>query len=258
MIKVFMATPTQGWVSDSQVVALRNIQRKYVDQVELVYSDKCTRRIFHDFARNALVEDFLASECDIMWFLDADVTPPDHILDLVVEHGEKWQVAGAPYPVVMTMDSSPHPAIVLTAYVGTNGRGLAPASIPYEGTGFVDGVATGCMFIKRSVFSKLQKPYFEFKFEAETRKPIEGEDMGFCMKLREAGIPVFCDYGAVCKHYKEVCLLEMNNYAINYAQKAVSNYDEMIRPAIMELESRVRALPQRTAPPKSRLILPGA
>ena len=91
-IKIYMGVPTTGTILDVQVTALRKIEELYGDQVEFVYPETCVRRMFHDFARNAIVDAFLATDCDILWFLDSDVAPPDNILDLVVEHGDKWKV----------------------------------------------------------------------------------------------------------------------------------------------------------------------
>lgn len=254
-----MAIPTTGSIIDSQVYTLRELQETYKDVIEFVYPDSCVHRIFHDHARNALVEEFLATDCDVLWFLDSDITPSKHVLDLVAVHWDKWQVAGAPYPVFMTHSGEAGMQIVFAVYRGSNGKGMAPSVIPYEGTDYVDGIATGCLFIKREIFSKLKKPYFEFKYDEETRCMKEGEDLGFCLKLQKLGIKFFIDYSMVCRHQKSVDLLEMNNYAISYAQKAVNAYDKMFRGQLEEHQARLKAKMTPTSnlsTPKSKLILP--
>jgi hypothetical protein len=60
----------------------------------------------------------------------------------------------------------------------------------------------------------------------------EGEDLGFCRKVNDAGYQFFTDYSLVCKHFKRVCLLDVNNYAIRFANAAVNAYDENIRSVI--------------------------
>ncbi len=181
------------------------------------------------------------------------MTPPDHILDLVTHHLDKWVVSGAPYPVIMVPSTETHPQLLFTCYKLGETGGLHPSRIPHEGIDYVDGLATGCLFIKRDVFKMLEKPYFEFKFEHETRKVLEGEDLGFCFKMVKAGIKFFVDYGMVCGHQKEVNLLEMNNYAILYAKKAVENYAAMIKPILDQLSQRARKAKGETA---SGLIIP--
>lgn len=229
-IKIFMSLPTNGFVVDSQEHILRELQDTYRDHVEFVYPIAKVRRIFHDFARNMLVEDFLASDCDVMWFLDSDITPNKQILDLIACHWDKWQVAGATYPIFMTPPGGDIPEVVFTCYQKNEQTGaLALNAVPKEGVGFVDGLATGCLFIKREVFSQLEKPYFEFKFHPETRALEEGEDLGFCRKLAQLGIKVFTDFTMVCKHQKTVDLLEVNNYAIQYSNRSVLEYDKRIK-----------------------------
>lgn len=231
MIKVYVSVPTTGTVVDGQEYIRRRLAEKYKDKIELVYPEKCTRRIFHDFARSEQVKEFLKTDCEILWFLDSDITPPDHILDLVTEHGDKWQVAGAPYPVWMTPAKADLPQVVLTVYQKNPETGnLAAADVPRSGgTAFVDGLATGCLFIKRKVLEDMPVPHFEFTYDAETRNIREGEDLGFCRKLNSKGIQFFTDYSMVCKHEKKVCLLDVNNYAIDYANRAVLEYDARIK-----------------------------
>lgn len=227
--KLYVAIPTTGTQCDAQVYALRALEKKYGDRIEFIYPKSCVRRVFHDYARNAMVDEFLASDADIMWFLDSDVSPADHVLDLITEHKDKWMVAGAPYPVFMVPKEDEHPQVVMTVYQGASDEGYHPAKIPYEGTDFVDGIATGCLFIKRELFAELPRPYFEFKFNPETRYMTEGEDMGFMRKVNAAGHKFFIDYSMVCKHYKTVDLLDVNNYAIGFANIALKNLEAQLR-----------------------------
>lgn len=262
-----------GWMSTGQSETMhlylkRDLEERYGDRVEFVLPDLCVHRMFHDMARNGVVEEFLASDCDILWFLDSDIVPPTHILDLVVHHQDKWQVAGAAYPIYMQVPGTDEMGIVFTSYKGIlkqgDGRGIVMADIPQEGQEFVDALATGCLFVKREVFSKLEKPYFEFKFDKESRRIIEGEDLGFALKLHDLGIQFFTDYGMVCKHLKRVCLLDMNNYAIQVSNQKTLQYDALIRSQVEAGTKAAYAAGYRrakeeavTAPKtKSGLILP--
>lgn len=229
MIRIFVAIPTMGWVADGQVHVLRDIAANYADTIELVYPAHCVQRRFHDFARNGLVDEFLDSDCDLLWFLDSDIIPPRDILDIVALHGHKWEVAGAPYPIFMTHPGQDHQQIIFTVYKGKDSGGLVATKVPYTGTEFVDGLATGCLFLKRTVFKKLVKPYFTFKYDPVDARVTIGEDLDFCMRLHAQGVPFFVDYSKCCKHIKEVDLLEVNNYTLQFAKTAVENYDKSIR-----------------------------
>lgn len=257
-LKVYMGQPSTGTVVDFQAYVLRDIAERYKDRLEFVYPAACAHRIFHDAARNGIVEDFLATDCDVLWFLDSDVVPAPHVAELLTLHWDKWKCAGAPYPIFMHHSGEAERQIVFTAYKNVDGTGLRPSRIPNEGQEFVDGLATGCLFIKREVFSQLQKPYFEFKYDPVTRAPVEGEDLGFCLKAAKLGIQFYTDYSMVCKHYKNVELLEMNDYAISYAKKAIDAYDRDIRENVLPLLAARR---EQTKPalsiPTTKLVLPG-
>lgn len=252
MIKVFLAVPTTGSVVDSQEHFMRDIKERYKDKIEIIYPKKLVRRIFHDFARNALVEDFLDSGADVMWFLDSDVTPQLHTLDLITEHWDKWKLAGSAYPVFMIPPGYDTCQVVFTAYTrADNGQYVPRGIIPESGTAFVDGLATGCLFIKREVFTDLmpETPFFKFSYEENTRCMTEGEDFYFMRRANEKGLKFFTDFSMICKHQKNVDLLDINNYAVQYAQAAVLAYDRALRE---QLAGKINQRPQA----KSSIILP--
>lgn len=225
-----MGIPSMGNRSDAQVHKLREMSERYKDTIELVYPKKLAHRMFHDHARNKTVEEFLASDCDIMWFLDSDVVPHDFALDLVVKHQDKWKLAGLPYPVMMTPAGESTPQIVFTVYKNLKEKqGMGAASIPKEGIDFVDGIATGCIFIKREVLEKLDKPYFKFVYNEENRDIVMGEDLDFCFRVSKLGYKFFIDYEKVCRHFKTVDLLDVNNYAIDFVNKSMGVFEANIR-----------------------------
>lgn len=249
-----MGVPTNGTVCDLQGYVMRELQDRYGDEVELVWPDVLCQRIFHDAARNGIVGDFLKTDCDILWFLDSDVVPTKHVLDLVVMHGDQWLCAGAPYPIFMSPPGEVHRQIVITAYRGLNEKktAIAPVTqIPFNGTAWVDGLATGCMMLKREVFDKIERPYFEFKYHRESRTPIEGEDLGFCLKMCALGIQFFTDYSMICKHYKnQIDLLEMNNYCISFAQKSLKAFERDTRKQVEAYVAQLKEKKQQAAAAK--------
>lgn len=249
--RIYMGIPSTGSREDSQIYALRRLQQKYQDQIELVYPEIYVGRIFHDFARNEYVKDFLKSDCDILWFLDSDVVPPGNVLDLVTLHGEKWKLAGAPYPVWMTVPGYDGQQVVFTVYVRDPNNGALHASpVPDAGLAFVDGMATGCIFIHREVLEKVPAPWFEFKYDPITRNIIEGEDLGFCKKTCDLGYKFFTDFSMVCHHFKKVSLLDVNNYAMQRERNAIINFERKTRQILAR--QKLNQAPAK----KSNLILP--
>lgn len=246
-IKVYCAFPSMGDRSDAQTFSLRDMEKFYGDEVEFVYPKHYVGRIFHDYARNKLVEQFMETDCDVIWFLDADVAPPNSVIEIVTKHWDEWKLAGAPYPLFLTPNGHDTPKVVFAVYEDL-GKGFHCASVPASGTGFVDGIATGCIFIKREVIEKLEKPYFEFKFNPETREMVEGEDLGFCRKVNKLGYKFFIDYSMTCHHFKRVNLLDVNNYAINEFNRRWADQDRFLR-------SQLTAIKLGIAKPKPKLVL---
>jgi hypothetical protein len=272
--KVYCAWLSTGQRADIQLYQFQDWKERYSEHLELVLPEICTHIMFHDAARNNAVEDFLASDCDILWFLDSDISPPPHVLDLVAHHKDKWEVAGAPYPLWAPTPGTGELSILFTVYKGitdgsTSGgqRGIFYSELPDSGTDFVDGLATGCLFIKREVFTKIKRPYFEFKFHSETRRIQEGEDLGFALKCHDLGIKFFVDYGMVCRHFKNVNLLDLSNYAMKMRNTGIHDYCEQVKPEIeaaykAAYEAGIKRGKQEAAlsagPPKTKsgLILP--
>lgn len=264
-----------GTREDLHIYQLDEWRKRYGEHIELVLPDMATHQMFHDSARNTHVEDFLASDCDILWFLDSDVVAPPHVLDLVVHHQDKWKIAGAPYPLWMPTPGTGEMSILFTVYNGVTKRsetgaprGIFISEMPDSGTAFVDGLATGCLFIKREVFDKLERPWFEFKFDETTRRIQEGEDLGFALKLHDLGIQYFVDYGMVCRHYKRMDLLAMNNYSMQMRNHAIKSYCDEVKPQIEAAyraafeaglkkgRESVSAIPSGPPKTKAGLILP--
>ena len=79
----------------------------------------------------------------------------------------------------------------------------------------------------------------------------EGEDFYFARRCMEKGLKFFTDYSMVCRHQKSLDLLDLNNYAVEYANRAVAAYDRAIR---AQLESAISSRPRA----KSSIILPGS
>lgn len=227
-IKIYMGIPSLGDRIDGQCYAMRDIEKEYGDRVEFVYPSECVHRVFHDSMRNVIVKDFLATSCDILWFIDSDVIPHQNALDMVTKRLSEWEVAGFPCPVWMSPTGEQEPQVIFNVYAA-KGEGYVPASTPTKGVFMVDGMGTGCMLIKRSVFEKIKTPYFSFTYNEETRERLWGEDLYFCKKLNAVAIQVYTDFQLVCKHFKRICLLDVNNYALNAVKNAFNSWDRSLR-----------------------------
>lgn len=70
----------------------------------------------------------------------------------------------------------------------------------------IHGGGLGCALIKASVFDQINFPYFQWTHYADGN--VLGEDLNFCERCKEKGIPIYVDPRVGCSHlfrnYKEV------------------------------------------------------
>lgn len=251
-----MGVPSLGERVDAQNYWHRRMEKLYGDRLEFVWPEIYVGRLFHDCARNAYVEQFLSSDADILFFLDSDIVPPERLYDLITEHGDKWDMAGAPYPVWMQQQGFSTPQVTFTVYKDREGGNkMVPAAIPEQGLDFVEGIATGCIFIRRKVLERVEKPYFEFKYDSITREMTEGEDLGFCRKTAALGFKFFIDYSMLCHHFKKVSLLDVSNSIEEQKNIIIEKCDQMIRQLIAKKQLQKMNQP-KSEPPKKLIYTP--
>jgi GT2 family glycosyltransferase len=145
--------------------------------------------------RNKLVESFLKSGYDHIWFIDTDIGFPSGALPTMLEHdapvvsgfyntvgenvpdgmgGSKWSTI----PIVRDRDSKEYDR--------------------YEGViSNVGYVGAGCLLVSRSAMEKVGKRWFSV---------IQGwgEDYSFCRRLHRAHIPITVDCTFPLSHHKSV------------------------------------------------------
>lgn len=160
-------------------------------------------------ARNNLVQQFLASDCDYLLMIDDDITPPENILQLAV-HG-KDVVAGLCYACNSSLGIFPVAYQKAENGVFRGGYKLIGTDIDAENQGLlqVELVGSGCIMIHRRVFARMDQPYFKFTFNEDLTQIEESEDFDFCNRVIAAGMQVYVDTDRVCGHLKAVDLREV-------------------------------------------------
>lgn len=147
-------------------------------------------------ARNLIVEKFMASEADYLYMIDDDEVPP--------------------LGVVQAMIAKNAPVVVIDCPSKHSGK----SNIFKNDDGTIAATGFGCALFKREVFQRLQGKWFDLYPRRTVEKsggkwvfPIlddappnswGGEDINFCMKLQEHGIPIITVEGAVCTHLEAV------------------------------------------------------
>ena len=197
-MKIMIAVLNQGDIHTNLVKPLLEIQAKTDHELTFFFSD--LKPI--DYNRNFIVDNFLKSDCELLFMMDSDMVIDENILDMV--HPDYDVVSavvftcknGMPYPILMKSKGEAYeimadPTDELTDYTK------------------VGGIGTGCIYIRRSVFEKIKKPYFRFQYD-DSGKITMGEDYSFSKKIIAAGINPYVATKFIVGHYKMFDVAHVN------------------------------------------------
>lgn len=147
-----------------------------------------SRTILAD-GRNEAVRDVLESGCTHVLFIDSDMRFPPNLLErllswdapVVAANCAKRRRPTAPTARTVNFDGDE----AVTLWPDPDEHGLKQ----------VHSVGTGIMLIHRDVFDVIGEPWFSYQWRPEQKKHV-GEDIWFCSRCHEVGIPIFVDQGA--------------------------------------------------------------
>jgi hypothetical protein len=159
--------------------------------------------------RERLAEDALACEPDYILWLDVDQTYPADIVERLAAHVDagKLIVAG------MTPDKRTGVPLIFMIF---NDQFHRPDRVKTKvGCVPVDGMGFGGVMVHPSVFKEITQPYFNMRVrddrvmqDTSTCPAIEGEDLTFYAKAKDAGIQAWVDtdipYGHITVRLQEV------------------------------------------------------
>lgn len=175
-----------------------------------------------DDARNAVIRQFNAQAqiCDRLLFIDSDIEfKPTDVQQLIDD--DLPVVSGVYYNLWSARESHVGlgPTPVVLHWTGETGdRNMVPVTEwpdgPFDGDYSerpvieVDGVGAGFLMVRRDVLDALEaehgnpSPWFG---EAIYENSHLGEDVDFCVRCQQLGIPVAVDRRVQLGHFKTVC-----------------------------------------------------
>lgn len=191
--KVMLATPSYDAPAASYTFAIARsreaLHRAGIGTAYLLLQGFC----HVDDARNAIVRNFLESDCTDLVFLDADVDWQPK--DLVQLCQREQDIVGGVYPYRREGSEEMPVRLMQDVVIGTVADGLLE----------VEGLPTGFMKIRRSVLQRMASvapKYFDKIYETalvfNRSTPGEdkirwGGDVDFCRRWRELGGRIFAD-----------------------------------------------------------------
>lgn len=198
-------TGTFDWAAVASLLTLQLPQDTLVEMhgYSLVYE-----------ARERLCEKMMENGLDWLLMVDSDmVIPTDTIMRLLAH--DKPVVAGLAFKRSAPYQCAAYDTIA-PAQDGTwNLRALREWP---EALVQVAGVGTACMLIRREALTAIPQPWFF---------PVQhlGEDLAFCVRAREAGIPIHVDTTVKTRHLTTIGVSE-EHYRYHRERKAVEEQGE--------------------------------
>lgn len=147
-----------------------------------------------DVNRNRLVDTALMDEkVTHILFVDTDTMPPPNLLSRFLQW-DKPVMSG-----LYIQRMVPFRCTQFVKFDDKKFKRLRIADFPEGELVRVDSTGAGALLIKREVFERLEEPFFKFILTNKGRDYL-GEDIYFCRKLAEEGIPIHVDTSIVCQH----------------------------------------------------------
>jgi len=202
--KVFVAIPTgNGNVRIEILFWLLNLYEEY--SVDLGYTTG--GQVGHN--RCKLVDQFLKTNCEWLFFVDTDTLPPFDALEMTKNGKDicsgiyfQWQGGECVLnPLVYKRDGNDFDTNSYRIFNDTSDEDIVE----------VDAVGAGCLLIHRKVFEPMKKPYFLFEYTNEGLLKT-GEDFYFCQKAQKAGFKIWIDRKIIANHIKMVDLKQINEW----------------------------------------------
>lgn len=144
-------------------------------------------------ARNLIADRFLRE------------TTASHLLfwddDVLVPSGALFQLLEADAPIVSGFYTSRMPPVQPIAYkrIAKAGHHYQPIMPVKPGKFLVDGCGAGFLLIRREVFERLSRPWFQFLCGRKKGSNVS-EDFYFCEKAIKAGFQIVVDSRVSCGH----------------------------------------------------------
>jgi GT2 family glycosyltransferase len=198
--KVLIGIPSRGVIPHAFVETMNGA---LIGNGEL-FNGNFAHAMFHvpDNARNTFVETALEGDYDYVFMMDTDMTFPKGALALMIRH--MGSIAGEIPPVIGGVYCNRGSDFRWHVYKWVEDEnGWHSLRFPLnKGLYKVDAIGTGCMLIDVNVFKIIEWPWFEYSYAMfQGKRDRISEDMTFCKKCMEAGIPIYADTDITCGHF---------------------------------------------------------
>lgn len=199
-----------GWVRAEFMTAVLRLTGTPATNDLIGQICECTAGALVGVARNTLAGQFLHSPQEWLWMVDTDVT---------VTPGTLLRLMAAAHPVTRPILTGLVPyrsgdgwtAAIYDAHPGEHGETTFDShpGWPDDTLIQVDGCGAACLLIHRSALETIRAAGHGYPCwfrEIPGGRMAYGEDLSFCLRARDAGLPIWAHTGASCGHVKTVVI----------------------------------------------------
>lgn len=191
-----------------------------------------TERMLIHTARNVLAEGFLETDCEWSFWLDSDMVLPANTITVMMKWAKKlkaqfltgiyYQRVGEHLPVVLIRDEKVRKYEDEFSHTPV----FPPEGVksPFK----VGCCGFGCVLIHRDVYSKLERPFFKYKWINEKKEL--SEDFYFCLNAKKAGVDLWAIPELNCGHIGEAPIVTRKDYKpVKTAKIPLETYEEKVQ-----------------------------
>lgn len=208
--KIFLGFPVYNRMVDMEIMA-KVFHITALQKYEFLMEIMCGPYI--DSNRNKMVEDFLKTDFEWLYFWDTDVVIQDpEFFDKLIETSEKFDAPVVAIPYVKKNELDEYVTLKLEANGAMPNYKVGELSEPQ----LVVATGAGALMIHRSVLEEMNPPYFEINPSKEGGREMP-EDYYFCLKVRDLGYKIALDTRIDTYHYGPAAWV--HNYKSNNSNK---------------------------------------
>jgi hypothetical protein len=185
--RILVSIPTERNVNALAFWPFMEIARQGWDFLEMPYT-------MTPVARNKMAMDALTGNYDALVMLDSDMIHPKD----VVQRLARWAISDKSRQVIGGLGFRRGAPFDPCAFILNDEDKMCALHEWPQGLVKVDVVGFAAVLICREVFAQIERPWFEYKWlDGDT---MMSEDVVFCRKCREKGIPVYVDTTIISGH----------------------------------------------------------
>jgi len=221
---IYLSILNQGWIRAELMFLVTKWVRE--SPYNLYLSLPAKKPIQHN--RNEIVKKFLETDFDYLVMLDCDIIPPLNFLSLV--DFDKDIIGGLCFACKNRQGRD----IILPLALEKKPSERKDVDWKYkplklngnEGLIEVDAVGTGAIIIARRVLEhpKMKPAFIDYYDENGLR--IEGLDLSFCRRAKEAGFKVYTHTDFPCSHWTPMDLMQIYSDEIKKGEIKVANNNQ--------------------------------